>query len=246
MNRLISAALVVALSTAAIPAVAQDGSAPAPAAAATDAPALMLPAGTQITVANNSEVNSTEHRAGHIFPLTVAQDVRVGDTIVVPRGTRAMAEITWRTGRGSFGKSGKLNFSVRYLDFNGTRVPVIGSFRQEGEGSTMATGGAILLAGLIGGALVTGSRARIPAGRELTVTLADATPFLMGANGAQLDPAFRPRSVEEVATAELARVRNAAEETCRQSAIGQAPGNRRQQDYLTRRCVRQAENRRQT
>lgn len=245
MNRYISAALVVALSTTAIPAGAQEASTPAAAAVATAPSQLIVPAGTQIVLANNSEVNSTEHREGHVFPLTVAQDVRVNDVVVIPRGTRAMGEITWRTGRGAFGKSGKINFSIRYLDLNGTRLPVIGNFRQEGEGATLATAGVVVLAGLIGGALVTGSRARLPAGREMTVTLADATPFVLGANGAALDPSFRPRTVEEVTTAEAARVRAAAEATCRTTAEGQTR-TERQRAHLTRRCVAQAERRRQT
>ena len=119
MNRLMSAALVVALSTTAIPAVAQEVSAQAPAPAAVSIQPMVLAAGTQIVVANNSEITSTDHREGHMFPLTVAKEVRVGDVVVIPRGTRAMGEITWRTGRGAFGKSGKLNFSIRYLDRTG-------------------------------------------------------------------------------------------------------------------------------
>ena len=151
-------------------AVAQ--SAPIPAADGT----LMLATGTPITLAVSQEVNSSTHRAGDTFPLTVLNDVRIGDTIVIPRGTPAQALITWRTGKGAFGKSGKLEFSLTHIDLNGQRIPVTGSFRQEGEGNTIATGVGIIAVGVFAG-FITGKRARLPVGRELMAQLAQPVPF---------------------------------------------------------------------
>src|SRR5690242_13968371 len=107
MRRFITGAAIAAL--VATPLSAQ----PAPvqtAAVQTQAPApssglLTLISGTPITLAVSQEVNSSTHRAGDTFPLTVLNDVRIGDTIVIPRGTPARGEITWRTGKGAFGKS---------------------------------------------------------------------------------------------------------------------------------------------
>lgn len=153
-------------------------SAPAAAASAVAADgALTLATGTPITLAVAQEVTSSTHHAGDMFALTVLNDVRIGDTIVIPRGTPAQAEITWRTGKGAFGKSGKLEFALRYIELNGQRVPVTGSFRQEGEGNTVATGVGVLAAGLIGGLVITGHRARLPVGRELMAQLAQPVPF---------------------------------------------------------------------
>jgi hypothetical protein len=179
------AALAALIATPLASAAAFAQSAPAPQAAAAAAPApivaadgtLTLGTGTPITLAVSQEVNSSTHHAGDTFALTVLNDVRVGDTIVIPRGTPAQAEITWRTGKGAFGKSGKLEFALRYIELNGQRIPVTGSFRQEGEGNTVATGVGVLAAGLIGGLVITGHRARLPVGRELMAQLAQPVPF---------------------------------------------------------------------
>lgn len=157
---------------------------PAPAAAiqteAVQQQALMLNAGTPITLAVAEEVNTSTHKDGDTFKLTVLNDVSIGQTVVIPRGTPATAEITWRTGKGAFGKSGKMEFDLLGIDLNGMRVPVSGSFRQEGEGNTIATGVGILAVGLFAG-FITGKRARLPVGRELMSQLAQNVPFT--ANG---------------------------------------------------------------
>lgn len=158
---------------------------------------LMLNTGTPITLAVSQEVNSSTHHNGDMFALTVLNDVRIGDTIVIPRGTPAQAEITWRTGKGAFGKSGKLEFSLRYIELNGQRIPVTGSFRQEGEGNTIATGVGIIAVGVFAG-FITGKRARLPVGRELMAQLAQPVPFT--ASGA-LAPSYNGQAAWAAAEA---------------------------------------------
>jgi hypothetical protein len=137
---------------------------------------LMLDKGAPITLAVAEEVNSSTHKAGDKFQLTVLNDVRVGDAIVIPRGTPATAEITWRTGKGAFGKSGKLEFALVSIDHKDGRIPVTGTFRQEGEGNTVATGVGILAVGIFAG-FITGKRARLPVGRELLSQVAQPVEF---------------------------------------------------------------------
>jgi hypothetical protein len=137
---------------------------------------LTLIAGTPIQLVVASEVNSSTHRAGDMFQLTVLNDIKVGDTVVIPRGTPASAEITWRTGKGAFGKSGKMEFSLRYIELDGKKIPISGDFRQEGEGNTIATGVGVLAVGLFAG-FITGKRARLPTGRELLSQLTQPVTF---------------------------------------------------------------------
>jgi hypothetical protein len=158
-----------ALSVAAQPAMAQ-------AAAASEAGMLSLSSGIPITLVVSKEVNSSTAKEGDTFPLTVLNDVKVGDTIVIPRGTPAAGEVTWRTGKGAFGKSGKLEFSLRYIDLDGRRIPVSGDYRQEGEGNTIATGVGIIAVGVFAG-FITGKRARVPMGRELMGQTAQPVQF---------------------------------------------------------------------
>ncbi len=170
---------------------AQDAAAPPavaePAAQAVAAPAaapvpqtLTLPSGTPITLAVAEEVNSSTHRAGDTFKLTVLNDVTIGQTVVIPRGTPALAEITWRTGKGAFGKSGKIEFNLSHIELGTKAIPVSGSYRQEGEGNTIATGVGVIAIGIFAG-FITGKRARLPIGRELMAQLSQDTAF--GADG---------------------------------------------------------------
>jgi hypothetical protein len=158
------------------PAAAVIEAAPVAAAPAEIQQDLMLNAGTPITLAVAEEVNTSTHREGDTFKLTVLNDVSIGQTIVIPRGTPATAEVTWRTGKGAFGKSGKMEFDLHSIDLNGKRIPVNGSFRQEGEGNTVATGVGVIAIGLFAG-FITGKRARLPVGRELMSQLAQNVPF---------------------------------------------------------------------
>jgi hypothetical protein len=38
--------------------------------------------------------------------------------------------MVWKTGKGAFGKSGKMDIEIKYLEMGGQRVPLIGKFRQ--------------------------------------------------------------------------------------------------------------------
>lgn len=142
-----------------------------------------LPANTEIAVTMNEELTTKGGRieVGHMFRLSVAQDVRIGDFIVIPRGTPAVGEVTWLTGKGAFGKSGKMEIELRHIDLNGRRIPLSGKYRQEGEGNTVATVAAVAAVGVFG-AFVTGKSARIPQGRELKAFTVDALPVALPAS----------------------------------------------------------------
>lgn len=160
---------------AAVPAVVETVAAPA-------AREAVLPANSEIVLTMNETVSSKSHRLGEKFSLTVAQDVKVDGTTVIPRGTRAVAQITRRTGKGGFGKSGKMDFTFRYLDHNGMQIPIEGRHHQAGEGRTGATVGAVVAAGLVGGMLVKGKSAKVEEGREFTARTVDAIPVVLADN----------------------------------------------------------------
>jgi hypothetical protein len=173
---------------------AQDAAAPLPPVVATAQPApvgteAVLPANTELLVSMNEEVTTKGGKVeeGHTFRLSVVHDVKLGDYVVIPKGTPAVGEVTWKTGKGAFGKSGKMEIAVRYLDMNGRRVPLTGTFRQEGEGNTAATVAGVIAAGVFAG-FITGKSATIPQGRELKVFTKDALPVVMPAVAAAPAP----------------------------------------------------------
>lgn len=170
-------------------AFAQDVPAAQPAIVETQAAAPMaseavLPANSEVVLTMNETVSSKSHRLGEKFSLTVAQDVKVDNMVVIPRGTRAVAQITRRTGKGGFGKSGKMDFTFRYVDLNGMQIPIEGRHHQAGEGRGGAAVGAMVAAGLVGGMMVKGKSAKVETGREFTVRTVDAIPVTMADNGA--------------------------------------------------------------
>lgn len=128
---------------------------------------IAIPTNTEIVLRTTDELTSKgkQNKVGEMFRLTVAYDVKVAGVTVIPSGTPAVGEITFKTGKGVFGKSGKLEVELRHVDLNGQRIPLTGKYRQEGEGNTTAAIGAVVLAaGLM---FVTGKSAIIPRGREL-------------------------------------------------------------------------------
>ena len=135
---------------------------------------LVLPANTEVMVSLNEELNSKTAREGKVFDVSVARDVMAGGRVAIPRGTRGNGEVVFRTGRGAFGKSGKMEIKLHNVVLGGRTVPLGGRFRQEGRGNTGATIGAVLAAGVIAGALVTGRSAIFEQGREFRGYTLDA------------------------------------------------------------------------
>lgn len=169
----------------------------APASAAPAAPAAQAePALRQIMLAPNTEVAVTPNdtlttkgkqiKAGYKFRLATMFDVMQDGFVVIPKGTPGEGTVTWMTNKGSFGKSGKMEVSFDWLDMGGRRIPLTGTFRQEGEGNTGATVGAAVAVGVFS-AFVTGRSASIANGQQLrartveplTFTVPDSAPRMV-------------------------------------------------------------------
>ncbi|MEA3002159.1 MAG: hypothetical protein QOH81_947 [Sphingomonadales bacterium] len=181
---------LAALAAVSSPALALQQTAPAAGPEAASAPSVtpavaaapvadvsVLPANSEVIVALNEALSSDDKRLGDTFSLTVSQDVKANGAVVIPKGTRAVGQITYRKGKGGFGKSGKIDLDFRYIDYEGRHIPLEGHYHQEGNGNGAAAVGAVLAAGVIGGLIVHGHSARIPQGHEFVVHLVDAIPL---------------------------------------------------------------------
>ncbi len=142
---------------------------------ASEAATLTIPSNTEVILRMSEDLTTKggQIKVGHVFNLTVAYDVRVNGRIAIPAGAPAKGEVTMRTGRAVFGKSGKMEIELRSIDLNGQRIPVTGKYRQEGEGDTLAAVGAVFLSAPL--MFVTGKSAVIPRGRELSAYTMGAT-----------------------------------------------------------------------
>ncbi len=152
--------------------------APAPAAVAPATPTyLTLPANTELTITPNSDLSSKKLKEGDSFMFSTVYDVLMNNQIIIPKGTRGQGKVLWRTGKGAFGKSAKMDLAFQWLDLGGRRIIIEGTHRQEGQGNTAATVGTVLAAGVFG-AFVTGKSATVPHGMQLRAFTAEPVQFL--------------------------------------------------------------------
>lgn len=80
-----------------------------------------------------------------------------------------------------------MDIELEHLDMSGRRISLDGSYRQDGDGATLATIGGVILAGVFAG-FITGKSGIIPEGRELSSTLEADLPVALP-EGASLTPA---------------------------------------------------------
>lgn len=209
MIKTLSAASAVAFALPAftMAAVAQDA-APLPVQHGSVAPAgnAVLPANTEVLLKMSQEV-TTKGRSwdeGDTFKLSVVKDVMLGDYVVIPAGTPAFGRITWLTSKGMFGKSGKMDVELEHLELGGREIRLDGTYRQEGEGNTLATVGGVLVAGVFAG-FITGRSGRIPEGRELVATTEDPVELAIAASDVARDVRAAPLAPQSGRSAGLAQ-----------------------------------------
>jgi hypothetical protein len=131
------------------------------------ADALVLKAGTPVPLVTVGEVSTKTHRQGDRFDLEVSRDVTVGEHLVIPKGTRGLAEIARHRARGPFGKAGMLEVRLLHVTVAGRNIRLDGEAEHKGASAAVpaiATG--VITAAF--GAIILGRSARIPAGTPLT------------------------------------------------------------------------------
>jgi PPE-repeat protein len=138
----------------------------------------ILPSNTEVLLRLEEEVNSKKFKVGDPFRLSVLQDVMLGNFVVIPRGTPATGTVTYRTGKGGFGKSGKMEVEMRSINLNGRAITITGHFRQEGEGNTGATVGVAVAAGPFA-VLVKGRSAIFTRDREFRAFTGESIPVVL-------------------------------------------------------------------
>ena len=77
--------------------------------------ALVLPALSPVVVRLEANISSNKNKIGDRFPITVAEDVRVGDVVVIPAGSTGEGEVVHAARSGAGGKAGELILVARYV-----------------------------------------------------------------------------------------------------------------------------------
>jgi hypothetical protein len=192
----LSSALLVGVT----PAVAQTATAVPVAPAATLAPApptapIVVAAGTapdpnvlrmgtpvSLRMAEAITTKGKKLEPGYLAHLEVMDPVLVNGVVVIPAGSRAVAEITDVRNKGMWGKSGRINARMLYVTVGDRKIRLRGVFDDKGVTGTAGVVAAIAFVP-VAGFFTTGTSASLPLGagvkgfvdEDVPLRIADAT-----------------------------------------------------------------------
>lgn len=87
-------------------------------------PCCSVPALTAVELEFATDASSRTSKAGEMVALRLAEPLVIGDRVIAPAGTKAVAEIIQASKAGLMGKAGELTFAARYIEIGETRVPL--------------------------------------------------------------------------------------------------------------------------
>lgn len=124
-------------------------------------PALVhVPALTPVLVKVDEEIASNRNRSGDRFRILIAEDVRVGDVVVIPAGSAGEGEVVHAAKSGAGGKAGELILAARFVRVGDREVRlrsmVVGGAGRDQSEKALATSVAVGAFAMFvrGGALV--------------------------------------------------------------------------------------------
>jgi hypothetical protein len=201
------ALIALAAAQAAAPASAQtQTAAPAIAPAAPQAVIISSPtesvlrAGTEVSLRMLETVNSNNKslREGARIRMEVAQPIMLGNSVVIPAGSPATAEITEVRRKGMWGKSGRIEARVLNVRVGDRLIRLSGTFDDKGVTGTAGVVTSIALVPLAG-FFVTGTSANIPAGSGVKAFLDEDLRIAVASAPA---PALAPAAASAPVTAQ--------------------------------------------
>jgi Chitobiase/beta-hexosaminidase C-terminal domain len=171
---------VPAATPAAQPAVATPETYPnsAPESAA---PKLLLARDTPVPLVFDSDVNSKTADVGDKIPLTLAEDLKVGDMVVVRKGTPAVATVTEVDKTGMGGAPGEVFCQIDSIQAGGVVIKLHGTAAKEGQDKVGKAIGLMFVPVVPVGVFVHGKNAEIKQGAQFTAFVG-ADTLLLPAN----------------------------------------------------------------
>ena len=145
----------------------------APDAAAADN-AITLPAMHPVSIEITEALNSKTSKIGQMFAIRLRAPITLDGKVIIPAGATGQGEVIHAARARAAGKAGELIIAARYLDYEGTKLPL----RSLKYGADMTgdnnSGAAIVASAAISSALalfMTGGQVDIPAGMPATAKL---------------------------------------------------------------------------
>ncbi len=128
MKSLLRSALTVMLCLM-VPAAAQQTSANAETQAVKS---VQLPEGTEVILKLAQDVNSRAAKEGEPIELALAEDLKVGETVLAKAGSRALGTVVHAKKPDFWGEAGEVNIRITFLKVRKTKVPLRGSAGEVG------------------------------------------------------------------------------------------------------------------
>jgi Chitobiase/beta-hexosaminidase C-terminal domain len=130
---------------------------------------LLLAQGTAVPLVFTSDLSSRTAGAGDKISLTLAEDLKAGDVILVRKGTPSVATVTEVDKPRMMGVPGEVFFQVNDLQADGALVKLRGSAAREGQGQEVKAGVLLVAVPVVPVALfVHGKDAEIKQGTPFT------------------------------------------------------------------------------
>jgi hypothetical protein len=103
-----------------------------------------VPALTPVVIRLDEVISSNKHKPGDRFMITVAEDVRVGEVIVIPAGSSGEGEVIHAAKSGAGGKAGELILAARFVRVGETELRLrsfaLGAVGRDRTDDALATG----------------------------------------------------------------------------------------------------------
>jgi hypothetical protein len=138
--------------------------------------------GTPVRLRLTRTMSSADATLGQNVDFEVIDDVRVGETVVIPRGSSALATVTSSKPKATMGKSGKLDLNIDYVRTSlGEKINLRAIKQTKGGSHTGAMTGAIVATSLVFWPaapfflFMKGKDINIPKGTEITAYVSGNT-----------------------------------------------------------------------
>ena len=154
---------------------------PGPTPAASEPAKVFLARDTAVPFVIASDVSSKTADVGDKISLTLAEDLKAGDVVVVKKGTPAVATVTEVDKTGMGGAPGEVFFQVDSLQAGSVLIKLRGAAAKEGQDKVGKAFGLMFIPLVPAGVFVHGKDAEIKQGASFTAFV-DADTLLSAAN----------------------------------------------------------------
>jgi hypothetical protein len=139
----------------------------------------VLHAGIRLHLVTNSTVNSKTAQVGDNISILLNQDIKAGDSVVIPRGTPVDAVITQADPAAHAGTPGDIAFEVNFLTVRGIQIPLQGGETLEGANRYKSRYYSLIpVVGVIPALATHGDEAQIKPGMTFTVATTTNTTLM--------------------------------------------------------------------